>query len=201
MNKKKYLKRLSTLFVVFILGFTVGYSKDEWGYELLFAQLTSNNSATKLDVELNNVELCFTPASKCTGVVTKAILEAKKSIYVQAYGLTSSPIGKALIAAHKRGVVVKVLLDRSNINSKNSRMHELIEAGIDVKIDRVSGIAHNKVMIVDENYVVTGSFNFTNAADLRNVENLLVIQDKKLAKAYLENWQAREQINELKGNL
>ncbi len=201
MANKKYVKKLSVFFVVFILGFAVGRSNDDLGYVFLFDQKVSNNNTTKLAANLNNVELCFTPASQCTGVVVKTILEARESIYVQAYGLTSSPIAKALIAARNRGVAVKVLLDRSNINSKNSRMNELIEAGIDVKIDRVPGIAHNKVMIIDESYVVTGSFNFTNAADLRNVENLLVIKDQKLAKAYLKNWQAREQINALKGNL
>ena len=57
------------------------------------------------------------------------------------------------------------------------------------KIDSAHAIAHNKVMIIDGETLITGSFNFTRAAEESNAENLLVIHDKPLAVKYLRNWQ------------
>ena len=61
-----------------------------------------------------------------------------------------------------------------------------------MKIDAQHAIAHNKVMIIDGETVITGSFNFTKAAEENNAENLLVIRDKKLADQYTKNWQEHE---------
>jgi phosphatidylserine/phosphatidylglycerophosphate/cardiolipin synthase-like enzyme len=58
-------------------------------------------------------------------------------------------------------------------------------------------IAHNKVMIIDGETVITGSFNFTKAAEESNAENLLVIRDKKLAERYIKNWQEHERHSEV----
>jgi len=57
-------------------------------------------------------------------------------------------------------------------------------------IDGVHAIAHNKVMIIDGQTVITGSFNFTTAAERQNAENLLVVRDHALAARYAENWRA-----------
>jgi phosphatidylserine/phosphatidylglycerophosphate/cardiolipin synthase-like enzyme len=66
-----------------------------------------------------------------------------------------------------------------------------------VKIDVQHAIAHNKVMIIDGETVITGSFNFTKAAEENNAENLLVIRDKKLAERYERNWQEHERHSEV----
>jgi len=55
-------------------------------------------------------------------------------------------------------------------------------------IDAQHAIAHNKVIVIDENIVITGSFNFTKAAESNNAENILVIRDPTLAEKYLKNW-------------
>jgi len=68
---------------------------------------------------------------------------------------------------------------------------------IRVKIDTQHAIAHNKVMIIDGETVITGSFNFTKAAEENNAENLLVIRDKKLAERYTRNWQDHERHSEV----
>ena len=77
------------------------------------------------------------------------------------YGMTSPTIADALIKAHERGVKVRILLDKSNLKDKWSKRSVLVDSGIDVGIDEVSGIAHNKVMIIDEETVITGSYNLT----------------------------------------
>lgn len=71
-------------------------------------------------------------------------------------------------------------------------LHYIVDAGIPVWIDSKPAIAHNKVMIIDEKEVITGSFNFTDAAQKRNAENVVFITDIKLAEEFIENWQNRE---------
>lgn len=62
--------------------------------------------------------------------------------------------------------------------------------GVPVLVDAQHSIAHNKVMVIDDQVVITGSFNFTHAAESFNAENLLVIHDRELARKYSDNWQA-----------
>jgi phospholipase D len=88
---------------------------------------------------------------------------------------------------------VNVILDGGNL-SDNKKIHqELQDLGINVSFDKMPGIAHNKVIIIDQSKVITGSYNFTNAADTRNAENVLLINDANIAKQYLVNWEHRKQ--------
>ena len=95
---------------------------------------------------------------------------------------------------------MRILLDRSNLKDKWSKRNLLAEVGIDVGIDKVPGIAHNKVMIIDEETVITGSFNFTRSADSRNAENVIIINDKLVATEYLQNWLKRKSKNNFISN-
>lgn len=90
--------------------------------------------------------------------------------------------------AHKRGIKVEVILDKSQRKEKYSAATFLSNVGIPVKIDSAHAIAHNKIIILDGE-TVTGSFNFTKGAEDKNAENLLVIRDKTLAEKYIKNWQ------------
>ncbi len=138
------------------------------------------------------IHSCFTPGQDCTHQITDHITKAKYSILVQAYGFSSRDIADALIAAKNRGVKVEVILDKSQRSQKYSLLHYIVDAGIPVWIDTKPAIAHNKVMIIDEKEVITGSFNFTDAAQKRNAENVVFISDNKLAKEYTVNWENRK---------
>lgn len=131
----------------------------------------------------------FSPKGGCTEQVVQLIQSAQYSIYVQAYSFTSQPIGDALIAAHSK-VQVSILLDRSD-RTNHSYLSHFKAAGIDTKIDASHPIAHNKVLIVDEHLVETGSFNYTKQAE-SNAENCIVIDSKELAQEYLENWKKHQ---------
>ena len=155
-------------------------------------KISSSSSA----ITAPKIDLCFTPPSNCTHLIKGVIDRAKSTIYVQAYGLTHPEIIGSLIKAKGRGVEVRILLDRSNLTQKYSKIEELKQAGIEVSIDKVSGIAHNKIIIADLYTVVTGSFNFTVSAAKRNVENVLIIQDSNIAHSYLRNWLARKSVNQ-----
>jgi phosphatidylserine/phosphatidylglycerophosphate/cardiolipin synthase-like enzyme len=136
------------------------------------------------------IEVWFSPNGGCTEAVVKELDAAKTTVIVQAYSFTSVPIAKALIEAHKRGVDVRVILDKSQRTEKYSSADFVAHAGIPCFIDARHAIAHNKVMVIDGVTVLTGSFNFTRAAEEHNAENLLVIRDKALAEKYTANWKA-----------
>jgi len=139
----------------------------------------------------------FSPTGGCTEAIIKELNQAKISILVQAYSFTSAPIAKALLNAHKRGVKVEVILDKSQRKEKYSSADFLANSGIPTLIDADHAITHNKVMIIDGEVVITGSFNFTKAAEEKNAENLLVIRDKALAEKYIENWKKHAEHSEV----
>lgn len=141
-------------------------------------------------------QLCFTPGGNCTQLIDKTILSAKESVEVQAYSFTSKPIIDALIKAKNRGIHVFVLLDKSNIGMPYAVIDALKAHQIPYLIDAIPEIAHNKVMIIDNRVVITGSFNFTKAAQHYYAENVLVIHDQALAEAYHLNFLKRKQVSE-----
>ena len=143
------------------------------------------------------IEVAFSPNGGGAALIIRTIGEAKKSIKVQAYSFTNADIAKALLDAHKRGVNVRAVLDKSQETEKYTSATFLANAGVPVRIDDDFAIAHNKIMIIDEETVITGSFNFTKAAEEKNAENVLVIRgNKELAKLYLQNWQWRWDASE-----
>lgn len=139
--------------------------------------------------------VCFTPGEDCTASIVSVLTDAKRVVLVQAYSFTSAPIARALVEAHERGIDVRVILDKSQVSERYSIAKFLMNAGIPVWIDDKVAIAHNKVMIIDEETVITGSFNFTRSAQERNAENLLIIRDRDLAAKYLRNWEARQALS------
>ena len=131
----------------------------------------------------------FSPQGGAEAALTAAIAKARQSILVLAYTFTSAPVAIALKAAHDRGVAVRVILDHSQRTERYSGLTYLVHAGIPAWIDAAHPIAHNKVMVIDGRTVVTGSFNFTRAAEQKNAENLLIIECPELADLYARNWE------------
>jgi len=138
------------------------------------------------------IQVCFSPPlpAGCdpTDTIVQAISSARKQIRVQAYEFTSASIAKGIIDAQKRGVDVRVILDKSNLREGYSAAKFLEHEGVPVLIDSAHAIAHNKVIVIDGETVVTGSFNFTKSAEERNAENVVIIRDPAVAELYLRNW-------------
>jgi phosphatidylserine/phosphatidylglycerophosphate/cardiolipin synthase-like enzyme len=133
-------------------------------------------------------EIYFSPEGGCTDAVVEEISRARNSILVQAYSFTSTRIAGALVSAARRGIRIEAVLDKSNRTGRYSAADFLINARIPTFIDSKHAIAHNKVIIIDGNTVITGSFNFTKAAEESNAENLLVLRSPVLAGRYTENF-------------
>ncbi len=135
------------------------------------------------------VEVFFSPSGGCTDEVVKELRHAQRSVLVQAYFLTSQQIAEALIDAHRRGLEVKVIIDRKALQEQPKEAEHLAHAGVPVWIDGQHPIAHNKVMILDGDTVITGSFNFTRQAETSNAENLVVMHKSlALGEEYSNNW-------------
>lgn len=150
---------------------------------LLILCLCTANAAT--------MQVCFTPGADCQGMIAKEIVKAHHSVYVQAYHLTNKAIINALYKARKNGAIVTIVVDKQ---AKQEALR-LIEQGFSVLIDYKPRIAHNKVMVIDDKTVITGSFNFTQAAQKYNAENVLIIEDSKIAKQYEDNFFKREHLS------
>jgi phospholipase D len=142
-------------------------------------------------LQADQATVCFTPGGNCLQLIRQVINQAQKQIFVQAYAFTAPAIMDALIAAHQRGVEVRILVDRSQLTGKGSQVKKAQAYGLWIAVDRVPGIAHNKVMLMDDAYVLTGSFNWSHAAEYKNAENLLWIHNKGLYTVYKQNWERR----------
>ncbi|WP_458097020.1 phospholipase D family nuclease [Roseomonas sp. WA12] len=140
--------------------------------------------------------VCFTPGDDCTGTIVSTIGAARREVLLQAYSFTSPPIAQALEAAARRGVRVRIIVDDSQLTERYSQADEAARAGLEVWVDDPTGIAHNKVIVIDGEAVITGSFNFSRSAQERNAENLLVLRDRSLAARYAENWERRRAVSE-----
>jgi phosphatidylserine/phosphatidylglycerophosphate/cardiolipin synthase-like enzyme len=140
--------------------------------------------------QAGSIRVYFSPRGGCTDAILSQINQAKTEILLQAYSFTSQPIAQALIRAHQRGVRISAVLDKSNRSKKYSAATFLKNVGIPVFINDRHAIAHNKIMIIDDRVVITGSFNFTMAAENKNAENLLILDDlPEITRPYRENFQ------------
>jgi len=135
-----------------------------------------------------SIRVFFSPNGGCTKAIVYEIMKAKTVILVQAYSFTSKEIANALAQAKNTGIDVEIILDKSNESLKYSAADFAAHMGIPTYIDPAHNIAHNKVMIIDNETVITGSFNFSKAAEEHNAENLLIFKSREIAKKYINNW-------------
>ncbi len=143
------------------------------------------------------IRTCFVPGpADCAGVVAAELAKARTSIDMQAYNFTEPQIAQALLDAKARGVNVRLISDKSGPHERDGKTEVLAMAGIPVWIDYSPRIAHNKVMVIDNAEVLTGSFNWTVSADQHNAENLVIIESLQVAASYETNFLNRMLVSE-----
>ncbi len=126
--------------------------------------------------------------STCEEAIVASIDAAGRTVVVQAYSFTAPAIADALIRARRRKVAVAVVVDAGRAREKGGQAARLARAGVEVRADGRHAIAHNKVIVVDDAVVLTGSYNFTTAAAHANAENLVEIHDEAAARRYADNF-------------
>lgn len=161
-------------------------------YQQEFVELSSRTSK---DYHKNNphplflnlsgiiIEQRFCPQESCEAAVIAQIAKAQHTIHFMTFSFTSDPIGAALLESTKNGVGVHGVFEKRQ-NDQWSEYDKLNRVGVDVLVDKNPYTMHHKVFIIDNNTVITGSFNPTANANTRNDENLLIIQDTNIAAQY-----------------
>jgi phosphatidylserine/phosphatidylglycerophosphate/cardiolipin synthase-like enzyme len=134
------------------------------------------------------IETYFSPRGGCAAACCREIDKAKTSLLIQAYSISEPNITAAILRASTKGVQIRIIVDRHQQNDQYSSAPKLKAAGVRIVCDRVEALQHNKVMIIDADSVITGSFNFTAAAENKNAENLIVIHDTAIAKTFTDDW-------------
>lgn len=143
----------------------------------------------KNEVKLSGIsmKIFFSPQDKTvTNALLPLINNAKSYIYIPIFVLTEKQIAESLIKAKNRGVDVKIIIDALSASNKHSKHETLRANGVLVKTETYAGKMHSKSMIIDDEYVVVGSMNFSNSGNNYNDENLVLIKDKNIAKFYKE---------------
>ncbi len=151
--------------------------------------LLSAPAAAQCDAK---VDTCFRPGPvSCQDRIVAEINKARASLDVQAYNFTAVPIIQAIARAKARGVSVRALLDKENRQKRYTGATYLTNAGIEVRIDDSVSIAHNKVIVIDRNLVIGGSYNYTGSAENKNAENVTFTASPCVAEAFERNFESR----------
>ena len=103
------------------------------------------------------------------------------------FSFTSSPIGDFLVQ-NKNKLKIKGIFEK--MQSKNGQFERLNKSGLDVRTDKNSKFLHHKVFIIDEKVVVLGSYNPSKSGNEKNDENILIIHDEKIAKAFVKEFES-----------
>lgn len=181
-NNDNYLNN-NNMVVVYSRALARNY-EDEFS-ELWSGQFGKGSNTKNPVIYINSMktENYFCPEDKCASRIIDLVKNAKSSIYFMSFSFTNEEIADALIK--RDGLDIRGVFDSSQSSSKFSQFKRLKEFGVNVKKDSSKHKMHHKVFIIDNQTVATGSFNPTLSADTKNDENLLIIHDKKIANAFL----------------
>ncbi len=128
----------------------------------------------------------FSPKNETIPPLLKEIQSAEKSIHFMAFSFTHDTLGEAMRDRFKAGVDVQGVFEERQANNRYAEFDSMKKAGLPVLLDENRGAMHHKVIVIDGETVVTGSYNFSKNAETRNNENLLIIKgNREIAKAYL----------------
>ena len=139
-------------------------------------------------VYINNkkIENYFCPDDGCNDQVIEELLKAKKSVYFMIFSFTDEEVADAILLNNLTDV--KGVFDKTQAAGQYSQYKRLKGFGLDVRSDKNPAFMHHKVFIIDYKTVITGSYNPTSAGDHKNDENIVIINDPRIAKEYLQEF-------------
>ena len=140
----------------------------------------------RVTIDGTPIDIYFSPDDGVQASFVELVENAQESIYFMAFSFTADEIGDAVRTRAEDGVTVAGVMDTEQVGSNAGTEFDLFsQAGLDVYRDSNPGQMHHKVMIIDESIVIFGSYNFTNSAETRNDENLLVIYNEDIAAQFM----------------
>jgi phosphatidylserine/phosphatidylglycerophosphate/cardiolipin synthase-like enzyme len=159
------------------------------------APVAEQSNVARSQRQFANVRVAFTPGDNIAGIIIEEIRAARSSIRVQAYLFTSTSIANALVNALKRGVKVDIIADATEYENGNAPvLLRLSQAGASIYLNSMHKSSHNKIVIVDAGMpratVITGSYNFTRAAQTQNAENVVLLSgNTSVTQRFARNWE------------
>ena len=158
---------------------------------IFFSILFFSFSASSKDVSV-----FFSPTAICENKIVKLINDSELAIDAAIYAINNDEIVKALKKANNRGVKIRILTDRLQAAGKNSKVRELYDCGINIRVHSKFKIEHNKFAIFDKKIASSGSYNWTNPASDKNRENcIFFIKNKEVVKKYIDRFEYLWKIN------
>lgn len=150
----------------------------------------ANTPHPVVSVDGTLVEVFFSPDDGVAKRLVDVIGSARKSIHILAYSFTSDPLAEAILERSRAGVKISGVFESSQVKSNlGGEFERFLAAGLDVRLDGNPRNLHDKVIIVDGNVVITGSYNFSRNAEQINDENVLILHSPEIAGQYLAQFQ------------
>ncbi len=148
---------------------------------------------TSLEIDAIPVEVYFSPEDNdgnVAGRIVELVSNAQQDVRVLAYSLTQDELANALIDREQAGVEVSGVFEEEQVRSnQGGEFCYLLNEGVPVRLDGNPGLMHSKALVVDGEWVVLGSYNFTGNANRRNDENLVILRDRALAQQMLAEFE------------
>lgn len=145
--------------------------------------------APKSESKSSKSEVLFSPENNCVAKVCALFMQARQKVDVCVFTITDDRIASAIIAAHRRRVNIRIITDDTKAEDLGSDICFLREQGIQIRTDKTPDHMHHKYAVFDQNQALTGSYNWTRNASIRNEENLVVTNDDNLVNRFSEHFE------------
>jgi phosphatidylserine/phosphatidylglycerophosphate/cardiolipin synthase-like enzyme len=156
---------------------------------------SSPSTATAQQVTVNGtpITILFAPEDRVAAQLIPLVEKAQNQLRFMAFSFTHEALGKAVLSRAKAGVNVQGIFETRGSETQYSELPKLYCAGVPVRQDSNPSAFHHKVFVIDQNILITGSFNFSNNANLRNDENVVILKNSEIARQYLQEFEKRWQ--------
>jgi len=146
-------------------------------------------------IDDTRIDIYFSPDDGVINALVNLLNSAKESIYFLTFSFTSNELGDIIREKDEAGLTVAGVMDEEQISSNQGTEYDPFkQAGIDVRIDGNAGQMHHKVFIVDEKIVVLGSYNFSQNAEVRNDENLIIVYNPIIAEQFMMEFERVQKL-------
>ncbi|HLA06998.1 MAG TPA: phospholipase D-like domain-containing protein [Anaerolineales bacterium] len=161
------------------------FLEDSFGEDVI-----SETPHPTLTLDGSRADTFFSPDDGVLNKLAAALSGAQESIYFLAFSFTSNDLGAIVREKAEAGLTIAGVMDEEQISSNQGTEYDPFkQADLDVRIDGNAGQMHHKVFVIDESIVVLGSYNFSQAAETRNDENLIIIYNQAIAQQFMQEFQ------------
>lgn len=171
---------------IYTTEFNEMFEEDRFGPEI-----GSITPYPKVSINGTEIEVYFSPDDGVMTHIVDLVNGAQESIYFLAYSFTADKIANAMLARSEMGITLAGVFDKNQVtsNPNSSEFDSMCAAGLDVWLDANPMNMHNKLILIDQKIVITGSYNFSTAAEEKNDENILILHNADIAGLYYQDFQ------------